>query len=73
MHDKVYEDIAQDKKLYDLQRQKATELLELQAHNFVEKQKKNFLKTTKPDKSKFVGFVILKSMMIFTSNSKFPF
>ncbi len=40
MHDKVYEDIAQDKKLYDLQRQKATELLELQAHNFVEKQKK---------------------------------
>jgi hypothetical protein len=39
MHDKVYEDIAQDKKLYDLQRQKATELLELQAHNFVEKQK----------------------------------
>ena len=40
MHDKVYEDIAQDKKLYDLQHQKATELLELQAHNFVEKQKK---------------------------------
>jgi hypothetical protein len=40
MHDKVYADIAQDKKLYDLQRQKATELLELQAHNFVEKQKK---------------------------------
>ena len=40
MHDKVYEDIAQDKNLYDLQRQKATELLELQAHNFVEKQKK---------------------------------
>ena len=39
MHDKVYEDIAQDKKLYDLQRQKATELLELQAHNFAEKQK----------------------------------
>jgi len=38
MHDKVYEDIAQDKKLYDLQRQKATELLELQANNFVEKQ-----------------------------------
>lgn len=42
MHDKVYEDIAQDKKLYDLQRQKATELLELQAHNFVVKQKKTF-------------------------------
>lgn len=40
MHDKVYADIAEDKKLYDLQRQKATELLELQAHNFVEKQKK---------------------------------
>ena len=31
---------AKDKKLYDLQRQKAIELLELQAHNFVEKQKK---------------------------------
>ena len=40
MHDKVYEDIAQDKVLHDLQRQKATELLELQATNFVEKQKK---------------------------------
>lgn len=40
MHDKVYEDIAQDKNLYDLQRKKATELLEMQAHNFVEKQKK---------------------------------
>jgi len=40
MHDKVYEDIAQDKELYNLQRQKATELLELQATNFVEKQKK---------------------------------
>ena len=40
MHDKVYEDISQDKNLYDLQRKKATELLELQAHNFVEKQKK---------------------------------
>ena len=39
MHDKVYQDIAQDKNLYDLQRKKATELLELQAHNFVEKQK----------------------------------
>jgi len=42
MHDNVYADIAQDKKLYDLQRSKATELLELQAHNFVEKQKKTF-------------------------------
>lgn len=40
MHDKVYGDIAEDKGLYNLQRQKATELLELQAHNFVEKQKK---------------------------------
>jgi len=41
MHDKVYQDIAHDKNLYDLQRQKATKLLELQAHNFVEKQKKS--------------------------------
>lgn len=40
MHDKVYEDIVQDKELYNLQRKKATELLELQAHNFVEKQKR---------------------------------
>lgn len=40
MHDKVYQDIAQDANLYDLQRKKATELLELQAHNFVEKQKR---------------------------------
>ena len=40
IYDKVYEDIAQDKVLHDLQRQKATELLELQATNFVEKQKK---------------------------------
>lgn len=40
MHDKVYNDISQDKNLYDLQRKKATELLELQAHNFVEKQRK---------------------------------
>ncbi len=42
MHDRVYDDISQDKKLYDLQRSKATELLELQAHNFVEKQKRTF-------------------------------
>ena len=42
MHDKVYDDIAGDKELYKLQRQKATELLELQAHNFVEKQKRTF-------------------------------
>ncbi|HMK07270.1 MAG TPA: DUF4407 domain-containing protein, partial [Flavobacterium sp.] len=40
MHDKVYEDIATDKELYKLQRQKATELLELQANGFLEKQKK---------------------------------
>ncbi|CAM4178094.1 DUF4407 domain-containing protein [Flavobacterium weaverense] len=40
MHDKVYSDIADDKNLYDLQRKKATELLELQANNFVEKQKR---------------------------------
>ena len=39
MHDRVYADIAQDKGLYDLQRRKAIELLELQAGNFVEKQK----------------------------------
>ncbi|OMQ08458.1 DUF4407 domain-containing protein [[Flexibacter] sp. ATCC 35103] len=39
MHDKVYADIAEDRSLYDLQRKKATELLELQAHSFVEKQK----------------------------------
>ena len=42
MHDKVYEDISGDKELYKLQRQKATELLELQANNFVEKQKRTF-------------------------------
>lgn len=42
MHDRVYADIAQDKKLYDLQRRKANELLELQANNFVEKQKQTF-------------------------------
>lgn len=42
MHHKVYADIAEDKNLYDLQRKKATELLELQAHNFVEKQKATF-------------------------------
>jgi len=39
MHDKVYADIAEDKNLYDLQRKNATELLELQSHSFVEKQK----------------------------------
>ena len=39
MHDKVYADIAEDKKLYELQRKKATDLLELQSNTFVEKQK----------------------------------
>ena len=42
MHDKVYADISEDRELYNLQRKKATELLELQAHNFVEKQKATF-------------------------------
>lgn len=40
MHDKVYEDIAQDKNLYNLQRKNAADLLELQSNNFVEKQKR---------------------------------
>jgi hypothetical protein len=40
MHDKVYADIAEDKKLYDLQRKNATELLEQQSNNFLEKQMK---------------------------------
>jgi len=39
MHDKVYEDIAQDKELYQLQRKNAINLLEMQSNNFVEKQK----------------------------------
>ncbi|MBS7252983.1 DUF4407 domain-containing protein [Flavobacterium branchiicola] len=39
MHDKVYADIAEDRGLYDLQRKNAKELLELQSHKFVEKQK----------------------------------
>jgi hypothetical protein len=39
MHDKVYDDIAQDKKLYDLQRKNAEELLELQSKGFLERQK----------------------------------
>ena len=39
MHDKVYEDISDDKSMYDLQRRNATELLELQSNNFVIKQK----------------------------------
>lgn len=40
MHDKVYQDIAKDKKLYDLQRKNATDLLDLQSNTFLEKQKK---------------------------------
>ncbi len=40
MHDRVYADIAQDNELYQLQRSKAKELLELQANGFVDKQKK---------------------------------
>jgi hypothetical protein len=39
MHDKVYADIAEDKRLYELQRKNATDLLELQSNTFVEKQK----------------------------------
>ena len=42
MHDKVYESIADDKKMYDLQRKNATELLELQSNNFVLKQKATY-------------------------------
>jgi len=42
MHDRVYDDISSDKELYNLQRKKATELLTLQANNFVEKQKRTF-------------------------------
>lgn len=42
MHDRVYADIAGDNELYNLQRKKAKELLELQAGNFVEKQKRTF-------------------------------
>ena len=42
MHDKVYADISNDQKLYDLQRNNATELLELQSNNFVTKQKATF-------------------------------
>lgn len=40
MHDKVYQDITEDKQLYDLQRKNATDLLELQSNNFLEKQKR---------------------------------
>ncbi|WP_276378876.1 DUF4407 domain-containing protein [Flavobacterium sp. H4147] len=39
MHDRVYADISEDKGLFDLQRKNAKELLELQSHKFVDKQK----------------------------------
>ncbi|TDE05847.1 DUF4407 domain-containing protein [Flavobacterium sandaracinum] len=42
MHDKIYGAIVDDKQLYDLQRKNATDLLELQSNNFVEKQKRTF-------------------------------
>ena len=38
MHDKVYQNIADDKQMYDLQRANAKKLLELQTNNFVIKQ-----------------------------------
>jgi hypothetical protein len=40
MHDKIYGDIVDDKHLYDLQRKNASDLIELQSNNFVEKQKR---------------------------------
>ena len=42
MHDKVYDEIANDQELLNLQRREAKKLLELQALNFVEKQKLTF-------------------------------
>ena len=42
MHDRVYAEIAKDSELFDLQRKKAKELLELQAQRFVDKQKSTF-------------------------------
>lgn len=41
MHDKVYADILSDKKIYDLQKKNATELIENQSNAFNYKQKKN--------------------------------
>jgi hypothetical protein len=38
MHDRVYAEISQDKKLFDLQRRRAIELLELQSNGFLKKQ-----------------------------------
>lgn len=40
IYTQVYNDIKSDKELYDYKKQKATELLKLQADSFVEKQKK---------------------------------
>ena len=40
MHDKIYGDLVDDKHLYDLQRKNASDLIELQSNNFVEKQKR---------------------------------
>lgn len=40
IYTQVYNDIKSDKELYDYKKQKATELLKLQADGFVEKQKK---------------------------------
>ena len=42
MHDKIYDEIAKDQELLNLQRKEAKKLLELQALNFVEKQKRTF-------------------------------
>lgn len=41
IYDKVYEDIKEDKELYDYKKKGAMELLKLQADGFVEKQKKS--------------------------------
>ena len=41
IYDKVYADIKEDNELYKYKKQKATELLQLQADGFVEKQKKS--------------------------------
>ncbi len=41
IYDKVYTDIKEDNELYKYKKQKATELLKLQADGFVEKQKKS--------------------------------
>lgn len=40
MHDRVYADIANDKEIFNMQRTKTKELLELQANGFLEKQKR---------------------------------